>query len=218
MPLQRGEMLPEHKKKILKNFINLKRDVDPKDIVDYFVEQELFDFEDVDKINNYNPNTQANRWLGFGSLLFSCGPKAYDVFLYALEQVKYNDLADAIRNTKVENSSMADHQPDKLYWMREVREEVLTKRITERELSRLSSCLGIDWEMICLDLGVPQVEIDRCKMSSPHSVPMQIYSALNSWRNRQYKDATLGVLLNILAASPSTTVDWIQIEKTVKNF
>ena len=102
--------------------------------------------------------------------------------------------------------------------MKEVPKEVLTKRITERELSRLSSCLGNDWEMICLDLGVPQVEIDRCKMGSPHSVPLQIYSALNSWRNRQYKDATIDALLNILAASHSTTVDWTQIEKTVKNF
>ncbi|KAK3579405.1 hypothetical protein CHS0354_029713 [Potamilus streckersoni] len=218
MPLQRGEMLPEHKRKILKNFISLKQDVDPKDIVDYFVEQELFDFEDVEKINNYNPNTQANRWQGFSKLLFSCGPKAYEVFLYALEQTKYNDLADAIRNTKVELSSMAEHQPDKLYWTKEVPKEVLTRRITERELSKLSSCLGSEWEMICLDLGVSQVEIDRCKMSNPYSVAMQIYSALNSWRNQQYKDATVDALLKIIAESPSTTVDWTQIEKNVRNF
>lgn len=218
MPLQRGEMLPEHKKKIMKNYIILKRDVDPKDLVDYFVEQELFDFEDVEKINNYNPNTQANRWQGFGSLLFSCGPKAYEVFLYALEQVKYNDLADAIRNTKVEHSSAADHQLDKLYWTKEIPKDVLTRRITERELSKLSSCLGSEWEMVCLGLGVSQVEIDRCKMSNPNSVVMQIYTALNSWRNRQFMNATIGALLKMIAESPSATVDWTQIEKNVRNF
>ncbi|KAK3591373.1 hypothetical protein CHS0354_005289 [Potamilus streckersoni] len=102
MPLERGKMRPEDEKKIRKNFVTLKKNVDPLDLADYFIQEELFDFSDINRINSYNPNTVANRWQGFASLLFDCGPKAYETLLLALEECKYHDIVRSIRTTKSE--------------------------------------------------------------------------------------------------------------------
>ena len=89
----------EHERKIKKNIINLKKDMDAKDLVDYMISEEIFDFDDNEKINGYNPNTASNRNNAFFTLLFGSGDRAYTVFLGALARNGQRHLAEMIENT-----------------------------------------------------------------------------------------------------------------------
>jgi hypothetical protein len=101
MPLTSGKMLLDHERKIKKNLLALKKDMDARDLTDFFIQEEIFDFPDIDKINGYNPNTTDNRNNCFFQLLFQSGERAYDVFLRALRQNQQDYLADLIENTQV---------------------------------------------------------------------------------------------------------------------
>ncbi|KAL3835908.1 hypothetical protein ACJMK2_021369 [Sinanodonta woodiana] len=92
-------MQQEDERRILKNIVNLKT-VDPIELAYYFIQEELFDFSDIDQIKNYNPDSKDNRWRGFAPLLFDCGPRAYETLLLALEQRNYTELAMSIRTTQ----------------------------------------------------------------------------------------------------------------------
>lgn len=96
----------EQERKIKRNILALKRDIDAKDLLDFFIEQEVFDFPDVEKINGFNPNTTESRNNCFFQLLFQSGNRAYDVFLYALRQTQLDHLADLIENTQVNDGAV----------------------------------------------------------------------------------------------------------------
>ena len=99
MPLQAGKMAKDQERKIKKNYITLKEDMDAKDLTDWFIQEEIFDFSDYEYINGFNPNTSTNRNNAFFSLLFNSGPRAYPVFLKALEKNGQSHLAEKIENT-----------------------------------------------------------------------------------------------------------------------
>ena len=101
MPLTKGKMRKDHERKIMKNLVALKQDMDAKDLVDWFIQEEIFDFADNDIINGYNPNTASNRNNAFFKLLFNSGPQAYEVFLKALERNGQTHLAERIENTEL---------------------------------------------------------------------------------------------------------------------
>ena len=92
-------MSTEHERKIRKCYIELKRDMDAKELVDYFITEEIFDPSDGEVINGYNPNTQSNRNDAFFRLLFDSSDRAYEVFLRALERNGQTHLAQMVENT-----------------------------------------------------------------------------------------------------------------------
>lgn len=212
MPLTNGKLLVHQEQKIKKNYRMLKTDVDAKDLTDFFIEREIFDFPDVDKINNYNPNTQENRNNCFFQLLFQSGPRAYDVFLYALRQNKLDHIVDILERTEVTASTAEDSAS----FMTSIPESVRLARLSERDLSRLAQSLGVDWEMVPLQMGLTQAQIEQCKMENPYSVPMQVYACLNKWRLRESRNATLDQFVRTLIDCQSTTVDWALIHNVAQ--
>lgn len=76
----------------------------------------------------------------------------------------------------------------------------------------MAQTLGNDWELVLLDMGVKQVEIDQCKMDNNTSV-MKIYAALNKWRMRCPDACTLDNFVRIVKGCfQATTVDWPQMK------
>lgn len=98
-------MLIEHERKIKKNLVQLKQDMDAKDLLDWFIQYEIFDFADQDVIIGYNPNTTSNRNNAFFRLLFQSGPRAYSVFLEALKKSGQPHLAEMIEKTVLEGGN-----------------------------------------------------------------------------------------------------------------
>lgn len=85
----------------MKNIIKLKSDMDAKDLTDYFIQEEILDFRDVEMINGYNPNTSDSRNTCFFRLICDKPDHAYDVFLNALRGNNQGYLADMIEGTEV---------------------------------------------------------------------------------------------------------------------
>ena len=107
MPLTNGKMGTTHERKIKKNLIYLKKNMDAKDLTDYFIQEEVFDFPDIDMIKGFNPNTTESRNDCFFKLLFMSGPNAYNVFLESLRINGQDFLADKIEGTHVEGGDTA---------------------------------------------------------------------------------------------------------------
>ena len=105
MPVTSGKMHLDKERKIKRNLLALKRDIDAKDLCDFFIQEEIFDFPDTDQINGFNPNTTENRNSCFFKLLFQSGERAYDVFLNALRQNQQEYLADMIENTQINDGA-----------------------------------------------------------------------------------------------------------------
>ena len=101
-------MNKDHERKIKKNIVALKKDMDAKDLIDWFIQEEIFDFEDHERITGYNPNTAANRNNEFFKLLFNSGPQAYSVFLKALEKNGQSHLTRLVENTVLSGGADGD--------------------------------------------------------------------------------------------------------------
>ena len=99
MPVTQGAMPEWQLSKIKRNFRYLKNEIDAKELQDHFVEAEIFDFPDLDAINGYNPDTKENRNNCFFRLMRNAGPKAYDVFLYALRKNGQEYVAERLEET-----------------------------------------------------------------------------------------------------------------------
>lgn len=216
MPLTSGRMSTEHERKIRKCIIALKRDMDAKELVDYFISEEIFDHRDSELINGYNPNTTSNRNDAFFRLLFASGDRAYSVFLEALNRNVQSHLAQMIENTVLNDGAEGD-QGDDHRWIAEIPELLRTRRLGERDISKLAQALGSDWEMIMYDLRLTKTDIDHAKMENQFSPTMQIYSALNRWRVRNPTTATLeNYLQTCLDCQQCTTIDWPQVKRIVQ--
>ncbi|KAL4227148.1 hypothetical protein ACF0H5_015121 [Mactra antiquata] len=211
MPLTQGKMQIDNERRIKKNLRELKKDMDAKDLVDYFIEKEIFDFPDLEKINGFNPNTTENRNNCFFSLLFQSGNRAYGVFLEALRDHGQQHLAEMIENTELENAAGADaNEPDA--WINKINPAVKQRRLQEKDLSRLAQTLGNDWESVVLDMGISQVEIDQCKLDN-NSTVMKVYAGLNKWRMRKPDLCTLQNFVRIAkSCDQATTIDWQQMK------
>ncbi|XP_045164985.2 uncharacterized protein LOC128546145 isoform X2 [Mercenaria mercenaria] len=212
MPLTSGKMQLDKERKIKRNLLALKRDMDAKDLTDYFIEQEIFDFPDVERINGYNPNTTDNRNNCFFQLLFQSGDRAYDVFLYSLRQNQQEHLADMIDNTQL-NDGAAQQQAEPHSWIYNMPPNVRFRRFTEKDVSRFAQTLGNDWQLVAYELGLTKVEVDHCIMEQ-HTPVMQIYAALQKWRVKNPAACTLDNFVNVVRDCQATSVDWDQMYKT----
>ncbi|XP_060555241.1 death domain-containing protein CRADD-like isoform X2 [Ruditapes philippinarum] len=214
MPLTSGKMLLDHERKIKKNLLALKKDMDARDLTDFFIQEEIFDFPDIDKINGYNPNTTDNRNNCFFQLLFQSGERAYDVFLRALRQNQQDYLADLIENTQVNDGQAQATEP--FSWIYTIPQNVRSRRLTEKDISRLAQTLGSDWQFVAYDLGLSKVDVDHCIMGYPTPL-MQIYSALQKWRVRQPSLCTLDHFVKVVKDCQATSVDSGAMYEIAKN-
>lgn len=78
---------------------------------------------------------------------------------------------------------------------------------SDRQLSRLASRLGSEWESVLLDLGLSTGELYRCRADHPLSLHGQVLAGLIQWRQSQGRSATVRRLLQSLQSTdvhPST--------------
>lgn len=72
---------------------------------------------------------------------------------------------------------------------------------TDQQLNRLAALLGLEWEMVLLDLGLTLVEISRCRADHPVSSQTQVMAALVMWKQTRGRRATVQCLLQSLQNS-----------------
>ncbi|WAR26900.1 CRADD-like protein [Mya arenaria] len=204
-------MREELQRKIKKNIIDIKKDMDAKDLVDHFVQEDVFDLPDDEEINGFNPNTAENRNKCFLAKLLKKDDRAYDVFLQTLHLVGLAHLAEQIENTEVATAPVVDPTS----WLAQIAEHIRKRRLTERDLSRLAQSIGTDWELVASEMNLTRVEIDHCRMENS-TTTMQVYSALYKWRNKVPGGATLEKFVDILMHCQSTTIDWDIVKKTAQ--
>ena len=70
--------------------------------------------------------------------------------------------------------------------------------LTEKQLSELSHKLGSEWEQLVSRLGLSRNDIYKCKVENQYNIWAQIQASLIKWRNREYKQATIGRLVTEL--------------------
>ena len=72
--------------------------------------------------------------------------------------------------------------------------------LTDAELTRLSSELGHEWQMLLVSLGVAYSRLQQIEGSYPGRVAMQIFASLWHWREYSEGDerSKLHTLVNVL--------------------
>ncbi|XP_045897762.1 death domain-containing protein CRADD-like, partial [Micropterus dolomieu] len=85
--------------------------------------------------------------------------------------------------------------------VRQLPDSVLQKVPSDRELSRLASRLGAEWESVLMDLGLSAEALFRCRADHPLSTHGAVLAGLVQWRRCEGKKATVERLLLSLKAA-----------------
>ncbi|KAL5019717.1 hypothetical protein ScPMuIL_002609 [Solemya velum] len=93
-------------RKVEKNLVFIKENLDSKDILDYFIQDGIFTSGIAEEVLTFNPNTRENRNRLFLQYLQRSGPRGVDVFLEALDQTRNGFIADRIRNTELTDDDL----------------------------------------------------------------------------------------------------------------
>ena len=104
-------------------------------------------------------------------------------------------------------------------WIADIPEPLRTRRLDERDITKLAQALGSDWEIIMFDLGLTKTDMDLAKMEYQFHPTMQIASALNRWRVRNPNTATLETYLRACSdcqKCTTVTIDWPQMKRFVQ--
>lgn len=96
MPLKK-----EDAARIKKNYKTIIENLKIDNILDQMIEDDVFDLDDLEKINSRTTQKDKNR--EFVALLIRSRDKGYKVFINCLkEDESYKDIAHQIENTQVE--------------------------------------------------------------------------------------------------------------------
>ena len=78
----------------------------------------------------------------------------------------------------------------------------------------------MNWQFICIELGVKQTDIDKIEESWPHMADLQTHKALCLWKNTEFREGrvpVVGQLLNAFRArSSDVTLDWETIQNVTE--
>lgn len=80
-------------------------------------------------------------------------------------------------------------------------DSVLHRVPSDRELSRLASRLGSEWESVLMDLGLSAEALFRCRSDHSLSTHGAVLAALVQWRRSEGKKATVQRLMQSLQAA-----------------
>ncbi|XP_060587792.1 death domain-containing protein CRADD-like [Ruditapes philippinarum] len=98
----------------------------------------------------------------------------------------------------------------------DIRPGVIRKReVTAKDLSRISQCVGFNWEFIAIELGLAQADIDQSKMDYKDRTAMQIYQTLLKWKARNGASANIETLVKAIQANTTVEANWEVIKNVV---
>lgn len=98
----------------------------------------------------------------------------------------------------------------------DMRPGVIRKReVTAKDLSRISQCVGFNWEFIAIELGLAQADIDQSKMDYKDRTAMQIYHTLLKWKARDGASANIETLVKAIQTNTTVEANWEVIKNVV---
>uniref|UniRef100_A0A3Q2ZRI8 Death domain-containing protein CRADD-like n=1 Tax=Kryptolebias marmoratus TaxID=37003 RepID=A0A3Q2ZRI8_KRYMA len=159
-------------------------------IVPFLYQEEVLTDAQVEEVESQVTNKQKN--LKLLDLLPNCGPRAFQTFLQALQDFSWiRDLLVLELQTLWTGSWDHCRLPD----------SVLQKVPSDRELSRLASRLGTEWEAVLMDLGLSAEALYRCRSDHSQNTQSAVLAGLVQWRRSKGKQATVERLLQSLRAA-----------------
>lgn len=160
-------------------------------IVPFLYQENILTEAQVEDIESQLTNRQKS--LRLLDILPSRGPRAFDSFLRSLEEFSWvrDKLLLELQTTPGSGSTDVWQLPD----------SVLQKVPSDRELSRLASRLGAEWESVLMDLGLSTEALYRCRSDHPFSTHGAVLAGLVQWRRCEGKKATVQRLVQSLKAA-----------------
>uniref|UniRef100_A0A8D3CLZ6 Death domain-containing protein CRADD-like n=1 Tax=Scophthalmus maximus TaxID=52904 RepID=A0A8D3CLZ6_SCOMX len=127
-------------------------------------------------------------------LLPTRGPRAFPCFLRALDDFSWvrDGLLLELRSAPGAGATGEN--------VRQFPDSVLQRVLSDRELSRLASRLGAEWESVLMDLGLSAEALFRCRSDHQLDAHGAVLSGLVQWRRREGRSATVQRLLTSLQA------------------
>ncbi|XP_043920813.1 death domain-containing protein CRADD [Protopterus annectens] len=162
-------------------------------VVQYLYQEGVLTQNQVEEIKS--ENTNQKKAMKLLDILPIRGPKSFEKFLESLEEFPW------VREKLIwecMNQEMPENQAES--WMYRVPEHILNSVPPDKQLNKLASKLGSEWESIVFELGLSSVDIYKCKVHYPHNVQSQIVEALVLWKRRCGKKATVHSLCEVLTA------------------
>ncbi|XP_024002155.1 death domain-containing protein CRADD isoform X1 [Salvelinus sp. IW2-2015] len=194
-------MDPRHKEILRKHRLDLSNQILIDDtIVQFLYQENILTESQVDEIQSQIGNKKKT--LRLLDILPTRGPRAFGTFLNSLEEEfpwVRDELLQNLEQPNVPGQSPTDE------WS--IPEVTLRAVPSDRQLSRLASRLGSEWESVLLDLGLSTGALYRCRADHPLSLHGQVLAGLIQWRQRQGRSATVHRLLQSLQSTdvhPST--------------
>ncbi|XP_070710087.1 death domain-containing protein CRADD [Pempheris klunzingeri] len=185
-------MDPEHRALLRTHRLQLSGQLLVSDtIVPFLFQEDILTEAQVQVIESQPTDRQKS--LKLLELLPGRGPRAFGSFLRALEDFSWvRDWLLLELQTRPGTSSTD---------VRQIPDSVLQKVPSDRDLSRLASRLGADWEAVLMDLGLSAEALFRCRSDHALSTHGAALAGLVQWRRREGKKATVQRLLRSLEAA-----------------
>nr|XP_022290106.1 uncharacterized protein LOC111101793 [Crassostrea virginica] len=103
MPVENQPLYDEDARRIKRNWTFLKTNLTQDEIRDKFMVEGIWDFPDFDKIDAEKTPEEKNE--EFLKLLLRSGPRAYKLFIEALQEKHLTNIIQKLQNTQTENYS-----------------------------------------------------------------------------------------------------------------
>nr|XP_057923479.1 death domain-containing protein CRADD [Doryrhamphus excisus] len=209
-------MDPHHKDLLRKHRLVLCEELLVSDtIIPFLYQEDILTGAQIEEVQSQS--TDRKRSLKLLDILPNRGPRAFHCFLQALD-FEFSWLRDRLlQDLRVRTESGAGRTsqdetspPDGPEDVRRLPPSLGEKVPSDRELSRLASLLGGEWEAVLMDLGVSAAALFRCRADHALSCRDAALAALLLWRRAQGKGATLSRLeqsLQVAGVHPSVLRD-----------
>ncbi|XP_053386689.1 uncharacterized protein LOC123537934 isoform X2 [Mercenaria mercenaria] len=105
----------------------------------------------------------------------------------------------------------------KLEWFQDCKNLIFVPntQLNDKLLSKLSHCIGENWQLLGYELGLTRVQIEHIVEDHPNSTLMKIYYMLKEWSHQIPNMATLDVLVQVMQSCPTLSIQWDGIRNIV---
>nr|XP_014350897.1 PREDICTED: death domain-containing protein CRADD [Latimeria chalumnae] len=161
-------------------------------LVQYLYQEGILSESQLEEINAQN--TRGKKVMKLLDILPTRGPRAFGKFLESLHDFPWirEKLSEAENQ---ENLGIPEE------WIPSIPEHILNSTPTDKQLNKIASRLGPEWERLAVDLGLSQANIYRCKEDHLNNNHSQIMAAFVLWKQQSGRKATFQCLLEALKAA-----------------
>lgn len=193
-------MDPVHRAVLRRHRLELSGQLRVSDaIVPFLFQEDILTEAQVEDIESQPTDRQKSRKLL--DILPSRGPRAFPAFLRSLDEFSW------IRERLLQETGIGPEPGPGAgagpvatdVW--QLPDPLLHRVPSDRELSRLASRLGAEWEPLLMELGLSAEALFRCRADHPLSTHAAVLAALVQWRRSEGKKATVQRLVQSLAAA-----------------